>query len=136
MELHYNDPYELPQKIVIPDGDPEALKEILDFLNEDARLVRNAEHREHYHVPYHLEAMDYEGSTVAYRDTPERILLRREEREQLLQTLSTLTDAQLRRLTLRAEGWTLREIAALEGASVNAVRESLEGAKRKFQNIS
>ena len=116
-----------------------ALVEVNDetaaYILQNDREIANADRRERYHAPYHLEAMDYEGSTVAYRDTPERIVLRREEREQLLQTLSTLTDAQLRRLTLRAEGWTLREIAASEGIAVNAVRDSLERAKRKFQNI-
>ena len=116
-----------------------ALVEVNDetaaYILQNDREIANADRRERYHAPYHLEAMDYEGSTVAYRDTPERIVLRREEREQFLQKLSTLTDAQLRRLTLRAEGWTLREIAASEGIAVNAVRDSLERAKRKFQNI-
>ena len=116
-----------------------ALVEVNDetaaYILQNDREIANADRRERYHAPYHLEAMDYEGSTLAYRDTPERIVLRREEREQFLQKLSTLTDAQLRRLTLRAEGWTLREIAASEGIAVNAVRDSLERAKRKFQNV-
>ena len=45
MKLRYNDPYELPQKIIVPDGDPDALKEVLDFLNENARVIQNAERR-------------------------------------------------------------------------------------------
>ena len=73
MKLRYNDPYELPREIIVPDGDPEALKEIQAFLNENARLIQNAERRERYHAPYHLEGMDFERIetneplTIAYK---------------------------------------------------------------------
>jgi DNA-directed RNA polymerase specialized sigma24 family protein len=34
---------------------------------------------------------------------------------------------------MKADGMTLREIAAAEGTTVNAVMESLEAAKKKFK---
>ena len=103
MKSRYNDPYELPQEIIVPDGDPEALQEILDFLNEDARLIQNAERRERYHTPYHLEALDYEGGSVAYHDTPERIVIRKEEAEHIRETLVQLPETQRRRLLMLDE---------------------------------
>ncbi len=133
MKLRYNDPYELPQEIIVPDGDPEALQEIQDFLNENARLIQNIERRERYHTPYHLEALDYESSSVAYHDTPERIVIRKEEAEHIRATLSLLTETQRRRLLMLDEGMTLREIAEAEGAAVSSVKESLDAARKKFR---
>lgn len=133
MKLRYNDPYELPQEIIVPDGDPEALKEVLDCLNENARLIQNAERRERYHTPYHLEALDYESGSVAYHDTPERIIIRKEEAEHIRATLSLLTETQRRRLLMLDEGMTLREIAEAEGTAVSSVKESLDAARKKFR---
>lgn len=132
MKLRYNDPYELPQEIIVPDGDPEAMKEIQDFLNENARLIQNAERRERYHAPYHLEALDYEGGSAAYHDTPERIVIRKEEAEHIRETLALLSETQRRRLLMLDEGMTLRQIAAVESISGNAVKESLDAAKKNF----
>ena len=133
MKLRYNDPYELPQDVIVPDGDPDALKEIRDFLNENARLIQNAERRERYHTPYHLEALDYESGSVAYHDTPERIVIRKEEAEHIRATLSLLTETQRRRLLMLDEGMTLREIADADGTAVSSVKESLDAARKKFR---
>ena len=110
----------------------EVNEETARYILGNDREMANADRRERYHAPYHLEAMDYEGDSVAHHDTPEHILIRKEEREHIHDTLSCLTDAQLRRLTMKAEGMTLREIADLEGITVRAVWESLESAKKKF----
>lgn len=133
MQIKYNDPYELPQEIVIPDGDPEALKEVLEFLNENARVIQNAERRERYHAPYHLEGMDYEGGSIAYHATPEEIVIRKEDAERVRAALALLTETQRRRLLMMEEGMTLREIAEAEGTAVSSVKECLDAAKKKFQ---
>lgn len=133
MQAKYNDPYELPQKVFIEDGDREALKEVLDFLNENARLIQNAERRERYHAPYHLEALDYEGSSIAYHATPEQIVIRKEEAEQLERAMSMLTETQRRRFLMLYEGKTLRQIAEAEGAAVSSVKESLDAARKNLQ---
>lgn len=134
MKIHYNDPYGSPFELIIPDGEPEALKEIIEYLNENARLIRNAERREVYHTLYHLEALDYEGNSIAYLDTPEHIVIRKEEAEHIQSTLTLLTETKQRRLWMLSENMTLCEIAAVEGASAGAVKESLDAAKKKFQN--
>lgn len=115
MKIRYNDPYGSPFELIIPDGEPEALREIVEYLNENARLIRNAERREAYHTLYHLEALDYESNSIAYLDTPEHIVIRKEEAEHIRSTLTLLTETQQRRLWMLSENMTLREIAAAEG---------------------
>lgn len=134
VKIHYNDPYGSPFELIIPDGEPEVLKGIIEYLNENARLIRNAERREAYHTLYHLEALDYEGNSIAYLDTPEHIVIRKEEAEHIQSTLTLLTETKRRRLWMLSENMTLCEIAAVEGASASAVKESLDAAKKKFQN--
>lgn len=133
MKVRCNDPYGSPFELIIPDGEPETIKEIIEYLNENARLTRNAERREAYHTLYHLEAPDYESNSIAYLDTPEHIVIRKEEAEHIRNTLTLLTETQQRRLWMLSENMTLREIAAAEGISVSAVKESLDAAKKKFQ---
>lgn len=87
-----------------------------------------------YHTLYHLEALDYESNSIAYLDTPEHIVIQKEEAEHIRSTLTILTETQQRRLWMLSENMTLREIAAVEGASAGAVKESLDAAKKKFQN--
>lgn len=99
VKIRYNDPYGSPFELIIPDGEPEALKEIIKYLNESARHIRNAECRETYHTLYHLEALDYEGNSIAYLDTPEHIVIRKEETEHIRNTLTLLTETQQRRLS-------------------------------------
>lgn len=135
MKIRYNDPYGSPFELIIPDGEPEALKEIIEYLNGNARLTRNAERREAYHTLYHLEALDYEGNSIAYLDTPEHIVIRKEEAEHIQSTLTLLTETKQRRLWILSENMTLCEIAAVEGASAGAVKESLDAA-RNFKIIS
>jgi len=111
----------------------EVTEETAAYILENDREMANADRKERYHCPYHIEAMQYEGESIAYHETPEDILIREEDRKHINDTLSFLTDAQLRRLTMKANGMTLREIAKAEGTSVNAVRESLEAAKKNFK---
>ena len=111
----------------------EVTEETAAYILENDREMANADRKERYHCPYHIEAMQYEGDSLAYRLTPEEIFVRKEEQEHISDTFSCLTDVQLRRLTMKADGMTLREIAAAEGTTVNAVMESLEAAKKKFK---
>ena len=111
----------------------EVTEEVAAYILDSDREIANAERRERYHVPYNLEALKYEDSSLAYHETPERIVIRKEESEHINDTLSYLTDAQLRRLIMKSDGMTLREIAAADGTTVNAVLECLEGARKKFR---
>jgi len=111
----------------------EVTPEIAEFILMNDREIANADRRERYHSPYHIEALEYEGGDYADSDTPEDILSRQEEKEHLDDMLSFLTDAQFRRLTMKAEGMTLRQIAEAEDTSVNAVRDSLLQVRKKLE---
>ena len=112
----------------------EVTEEVAEFILEDDRLTANADRRERYNCPYHIEAMDYEGDSLAYHLTPEQIYIRKETQLEHSEALAQLTDTQLRRLLMRADGLTYREIAELEGTNINAIRDSLESARKKLKN--
>lgn len=107
--------------------------DVAEFILRNDREMANADRKERDHVKYHLEALEYEGMEYADPDTPEDILIRQEEKEQLDDMLSCLTDTQLQRLTMKAEGMTLRQIAEAEGTNVNAVRDSLLQVRKKLE---
>ena len=113
----------------------EVTPEVAQFILRNDKEMANADRRERYHAPYHIEALKYEGEEYAYSESPETVYIRKEESRRLYDSLSFLTDAQLRRLFMKAEGMTLREIAAVECTSVNAVRDSLLQAKKKLGKI-
>lgn len=111
----------------------EVTEEVADFIINDDRLTANADRRERYNCPYHIDAMKFDGMEYAYHETPEKILIRKEDSEQMRNTLSFLTDTQLRRLQMKADGMTVREIAEVEGTTLNAVMDSLRSARKKFK---
>lgn len=132
MKITYKDPYESTQTLIIPDGDTQALNKVLDFLNENARVIQNAERRERYHTQYHFEVMEYENDFAACNDTPEYILSRKDALCEINSALALLTTTQVRRLTMYADGMTLREIGKTDGASAAAVKDSIDAARKKF----
>lgn len=113
----------------------EVTEETAAYILKCDRELANAERRERYHCPYSLDALTYEGEPYAWRETPEDVLIREEERAEIADALSVLTDAQYRRLLMKADGMTLREIAQAEGASVRAVRASLLLARKKLEHL-
>ncbi len=98
---------------------------------------RKAEHaqdeRQRYHCPYSYDAIDYEGEEYATDETPETEHIRSERDARLYTALATLTETQRRRLLMLADGLSMREIARREKADIKTVRESIEGARKKFQ---
>lgn len=111
----------------------EVTEEVAEFIVNDDRKTENADRRQRYHCPYHLDAIDYEGSEYAYHKSPEQIYIMKEDAEHMQKTLSFLSDKQFRRLYLKAQGLSLREIAKREGTTVNAVNESLQSAIKNFK---
>lgn len=100
----------------------------------DSRKAEHAQDERHrYHCPYSYDAIDYEGKEYADNDTPESAHLRSERDAQLYVALSVLTETQSRRLLMLADGLSMREIARRENADIKTVRESITGAKKKFQ---
>lgn len=100
---------------------------------------RKAEHaqdeRQRYHCPYSYDAIDYEGEEYATDETPETEHIRSERDARLYTALAALTETQRRRLLMLADGLSMREIARRENADIKTVRESIEGARKKFQKL-
>lgn len=111
----------------------EVTEEVAKFIIEDDRLTSNADRRQRYGCPYHYEMNKFEGDEYAHYETPERILIRKEENEHIRNTLSFLSDIQLQRLCMKADGLSMHQIAEIEEVNVNAVRNSLLGAVKKFK---
>lgn len=105
-------------------------EETAAFLRENDRETQNADRRERYHAPYHLEALDYEGNAFAYHETPERLCIRKEDRERLQQAVDLLTPTQWRRMEMLMDGMSIRQIAAEEEADYASVYESIQAAKK------
>ena len=138
MIVKYKDPYSPKKPIVVelPDDTPQDMvDEVLTYLDEDYRRCRAEEERERYHREFSLDALDYEYSSVAYHDTPERIVIREEELLEYERMLDTLTETQRRRFAMYEEGMTLREIAKIEEADLSSVAESVRAARKKLKNI-
>lgn len=112
---------------------PEVSPELAEFILKSDREIANADRRERYHAPYHIEALDYEGMEFADLETPEDILIRKEEHEWLEGFQRLLTGTQLRRLSMKAEGMNLHQIAAAEDTTVNAVLGSLKEVMKKAE---
>lgn len=75
-----------------------------------------------------------EGRT--YQETPEQYVCRMETQAELMTALSLCTEAQRRRFLLYAlDGLSFEQIARLDGCSKYAVRDSVEAARKKFQDF-
>ena len=113
----------------------EVTDEVGAFILENDREMANADRRERYHVHFHIEDMEYEGEALAAYDSPEDEVIRKETQREIRDAMSKLTDTQFRRLTMKADGMTLKEIAAAEGTSIVAVKNSLDYAIKKFKKF-
>lgn len=101
---------------------------ILDSRRKEHALAE----RERYHCPYSYDAISYEG--MEYADPRElgQELIDDEDNYRLYAALRKLSAIQQRRLLMLATGLSLREIARREGVDIKTVRESVEGARKKF----
>ena len=109
----------------------EVTEEIGSVIVESRRLEDNLARKERYHC-YSLDAVDFEGSGYASKDTPESLLEQTTDKQHIKRLLKELPEVQRRRLLLYAQGKSLREIARLEGVDHKAVKKSIEAAKKYF----
>lgn len=100
---------------------------ILDSRREENNLAR----KERYHC-YSMDAADYEGEEYADQETPESALFLQLENKSIADAFDKLSEVQKRRLLMLAQGLSVREIARREGKDIKTIRESIEGARKKF----
>ena len=137
MIVKYRDPFlKRPVEVDIPDDTPpELVKEVLDFMDEDYRRYRALEERERRHRAFSLDALEYEGVSVACTETPEQEMIREEALQKRERMLSTLTETQRRRFEMVEDGMSLRHIAEIEGADLSSVAESVRAARKKLRKL-
>lgn len=112
-------------------SDVEVSEEIGTVILDSRREESNLDRKERYHC-YSLDAADFEGEDYADGSTPESELLLQLENQHIAETFDKLSEVQKRRLLMLAQGLSLREIARREGKDIKTIRESIEGARKKF----
>ncbi len=100
-------------------------------ITESRRLEDNLSRKERYHC-CSLDAAVYEGLDFAAEETPETQMEQELNIEHISHALDRLSEVQRRRLLMLAQGLSVREIARREGKEIKTIRESIEGARKKF----
>ena len=104
---------------------------VLREMDREEEASRKKETRRHIS----LDAVDFEGEEFAGPGDAETALLLRESDSFTEALLSSLTEVQRRRVEMRMDGRTYREIAMLENASVMACQESVKSAAKKLEKF-
>ena len=106
-------------------------EEVGTVIVDSRRKEENQARRERYHC-YSYDAIDFEGDEFADPDTPESLLEKEEMSQEVHNAMQYLSPIQIKRITMLAEGISVREIARREGVDHKTVLESILGAKKKF----
>ena len=102
------------------------------YVLEDRRREESQARKARRHT-YSLDAIEYEGQEYfAGKETPESMMIAREERDRLLEKMKCLTQAQRRRLFMRMQGMSIKEIAEREGVSVQRVNQTIKQIFKKI----
>lgn len=112
-------------------SDVEVSEEIGNLILDSRREESNLDRKERYHC-YSLDAAEFEGMDYADGSTPESDLFLQLENRHIAEAFGKLSEVQRRRLLMLAQGLSLREIARREGKDIKTVRESIDGARKKF----
>lgn len=112
-------------------SDVEVSEEIGTVILDSRRKESNLDRKERYHC-YSLDAVEFEGREMADGSTPESALLLQLENQHIAEAFERLSEVQKRRLLMLAQGLSMREIARMEGKDIKTIRESIEGARKKF----
>ena len=117
----------------------EVSEDLGEFILESRRVESCECSSQHYYCPYSIDQMLYEGMQVAdgfdvdtYLIEKEEALLAPIEAKRVRAAFKRLTPVQKRRLHMLKNGLSLRRISQIEGVDIKTLRESIEGAKKKF----
>ena len=112
----------------------EVNEEIGTFILDSRREVHNLGRKERYHC-YSFDAAEFEGEDMADCETPETALIGQFDRERIAEIRGCLSEVQQRRILMLAQGFSVREIARREGKEIKTIRESIDGARKKFKKF-
>ena len=110
----------------------EVSEEIGVAILEAGRKEKNLNKKEYRHSAYSIDALVYEGEELADRDTPQSLLLNKEERGQVDEFLLILTEVQRRRLEMRLDGMKMSEIARTEATTFRAIKKTFLQISEKY----
>ena len=112
----------------------EVNEEVGTLYLEMEREEKNNKRRHRYNAPVSIDSLEYEGTEFA-DDTysPERMMMQKEEEEEVQRFLGTLTPKQRQRIEKLMDGKSIIEIAKEEGTSYISVWESIEFVKKKIK---
>ena len=135
--VSYKDPYDkVPVVIQVEDDDAEGLEEVIHFLNDNAKIIENLEHKERYHTAYHIEGLVYEGIEYAYDEDVESDVARAEIEQMIDAWLrENLTVVLYERFKLFMDGMSIRDVARQQGIDYSTANESIKAAQKKLQKV-
>ena len=110
-----------------PDDDAAA-----QFIVADRKKEASAKRKERRHT-YSLDAIVYAGEEYQDRHhSPELLLIEKECEEEIVGWTNQLTEAQRRRLLMRLQGMSIREIAEAEGVSQQRISYTFKQISKKL----
>lgn len=113
----------------------EVSEEIGEAILESRRKEGNINKKEYRHSAYSIDAVEYEGEELADRDTPERVMMEREEVDLINTFAKLLTETQKKYLKMRLDGMSIAEIARKENKSYMTIKDSLSCIQKKFKTF-
>lgn len=111
--------------------------EVYEYIDRADHKEENLAHEKRRHWDIR-EFDEYIASAEghSYQETPEEQVCRMETWDELLSVLESCTGTQRRRFLLYAlDGLSFEQIARLDGCSKAAVQDSVEAARKKFQDF-
>ena len=110
----------------------EVFEEIGTLIMESRRVESNGDRKERYHC-WSLDAIEFEGTEYSTPDFATVLFDGSEERDtRVREAFSHLSETQQSRMLMLAAGLSEREIARREGKDIKTIRESIDGARKKF----
>jgi hypothetical protein len=113
----------------------EVCDEIGNFITNSRKAEQAGNRRERYHC-ISLDAAEYEGFEMSSGESAESVALYNNYIKEFYETYETLTDVQKRRVEMKEEGLTYREIARREGVSDHKkIIKSINQVGKKFEKF-
>ena len=113
----------------------EVAAEIAEFICESRRMEHANNERTRYHAAFSIDSDDYRCSQLISTKTPDDYIIELEEQRRLFSSIESLSEVQRQRILLMAEGRSIAEIARLQHAAYNSVKDSIQAAQQKIRKI-
>lgn len=113
----------------------EVSEEVMEVIKKSEREMENFERRRSYHGTLSIDGIMYEGKDYASNLDVSKEVEKREMFRRFGEAFRQLPETQQRRLELKMQGYSYQEIAEREKASLSAVYESVQAAKKRLKKV-